>query len=65
LRPFATDAGFIRYAQFAVVSARVALEDARIDYSRENPQARVSVSFGTALGGVCNIAKFRKCVPDR
>jgi hypothetical protein len=40
-------------------------KDARIDYSRENPQARVSVSFGTALGGVCNIAKFRKCVPDR
>src|SRR6516162_835740 len=42
-----------RYAQFAVVSAKLALEDARIDYSRENPQDRVGVSFGTALGGVC------------
>src|ERR1700757_2832600 len=42
-----------RYAQFAVVSAKFALEDARIDYSRENPQDRVGVSFGTALGGVC------------
>ena len=42
-----------RYAQFAVVSARLALQDARIDYSRENPQDRVGVSFGTALGGVC------------
>src|SRR5215467_4049032 len=42
-----------RYAQFAVVSAKLALEDARIDYSREKPQDRVGVSFGTALGGVC------------
>src|SRR3954467_11415587 len=42
-----------RYAQFAVVSAKLALEDARIEYSREKPQARVGVSFGTALGGVC------------
>ena len=42
-----------RYAQFAVVSAQLALDDARIDYSRDNPQDRVGVSFGTALGGVC------------
>src|ERR1700757_2984928 len=42
-----------RYAQFAVASAKLALEDARIDYSREKPQDRVGVSFGTALGGVC------------
>src|SRR4051794_4811167 len=42
-----------RYAQFAVVSAQLALEDARLDYSREKPQDRVGVSFGTALGGVC------------
>src|SRR5881398_272594 len=42
-----------RYAQFAVVSAKFALEDARIDYSRDKPQDRVGVSFGTALGGVC------------
>src|SRR5215468_7386749 len=42
-----------RYAQFAVVSAKLALEDARIDFSREKPQDRVGVSFGTALGGVC------------
>ena len=42
-----------RYAQFAVVSAKLALEDARIEYSRETPQDRIGVSFGTALGGVC------------
>src|SRR4029077_4210612 len=42
-----------RYAQFAVVSAKLALEHARIEYSREKPQDRVGVSFGTALGGVC------------
>ncbi len=42
-----------RYAQFAVVSAKLALDDAHIDYSREKPQDRIGVSFGTALGGVC------------
>jgi 3-oxoacyl-[acyl-carrier-protein] synthase II len=42
-----------RYAQFAVVSARLALDDAQIEYSRERPRDRVGVSFGTALGGVC------------
>ncbi len=43
-----------RYAQFAVGSARMALEDAGIKWSREEPQHRVGVSFGTALGGVAN-----------
>src|ERR1700719_888742 len=42
-----------RYAQFAVASAKMALDDAGIEYSREHPQHRVGVSFGTALGGVC------------
>jgi 3-oxoacyl-[acyl-carrier-protein] synthase II len=42
-----------RYAQFAVGSAKMALDDAGIEYSREHPQHRVGVSFGTALGGVC------------
>jgi 3-oxoacyl-[acyl-carrier-protein] synthase II len=42
-----------RYAQFAVASAQLALDDAGIKYSREHPQHRVGVSFGTALGGVC------------
>src|SRR5919198_2526072 len=42
-----------RYAQFAVASAKLALDDARLEYSREEPQDRVGVSFGTALGGVC------------
>ena len=41
-----------RYAQFAVASARLALEDAGLCYSREEPQHRVGVSFGTALGGI-------------
>jgi len=43
-----------RYAQFAVASAKLALEDAGFEYSREKPQPRVGVSFGTALGGVSN-----------
>src|SRR5437899_11283689 len=42
-----------RYAQFAVASAKLALDDAGFDYSHKNPQHRVGVSFGTALGGVC------------
>lgn len=43
-----------RYAQFAVASARMALDDAKIPYSPQTPQDRVGVSFGTALGGVAN-----------
>ena len=43
-----------RYAQFAVASARMALEDAGLPYSPQTPQDRVGVSFGTALGGVAN-----------
>jgi 3-oxoacyl-[acyl-carrier-protein] synthase II len=42
-----------RYAQFAVASAKMALDDAGLRYSREQPQHRIGVSFGTALGGVC------------
>jgi 3-oxoacyl-[acyl-carrier-protein] synthase II len=42
-----------RYAQFAVASAKLALDDAQFAYGREKPQDRVGVSFGTALGGVC------------
>jgi 3-oxoacyl-[acyl-carrier-protein] synthase II len=43
-----------RYAQFAVASARLALQDAGLAWSPEEPQARVGVSFGTALGGIAN-----------
>jgi 3-oxoacyl-[acyl-carrier-protein] synthase II len=42
-----------RYAQFAVASAKLALDDAGIEYSHDQPQDRVGVSFGTALGGIC------------
>src|SRR5881397_4042715 len=42
-----------RYAQFAVVAAQRALDDAHLEYSRDKPQDRIGVSFGTALGGVC------------
>jgi 3-oxoacyl-[acyl-carrier-protein] synthase II len=41
-----------RYAQFSVASAQMALEDAGFAWSREQPQPRVGVSFGTALGGI-------------
>src|SRR5947207_596283 len=42
-----------RYAQFSVVSAKLALDNAGIEYSHDKPNDRVGVSFGTALGGVC------------
>ncbi|CAN5512722.1 beta-ketoacyl-ACP synthase II [soil metagenome] len=43
-----------RYAQFSVASAKMALDDAGISYSREQPQHRIGVSYGTALGGISN-----------
>ncbi len=42
-----------RYAQFAVASTQLALDDAGLSCSAEAPEARIGVSFGTALGGVC------------
>ena len=41
-----------RYAQFSVASALLALEDAGLPWSKERPNARAGVSFGTALGGI-------------
>jgi 3-oxoacyl-[acyl-carrier-protein] synthase II len=43
-----------RYAQFAVASALLALEDAGLPWSKERPSPRTGVSFGTALGGISN-----------
>lgn len=41
-----------RFAQIAVLSARLALSDAELDFSPDQPQTRVGVSFGSALGGI-------------
>ena len=46
-----------RYAQFAVASALLALEDSGLSYSSESPDPRRGVSFGTALGGISNAEK--------
>jgi len=43
-----------RYAQFAVASALLALEDSGLGWSAETPDPRRGVSFGTALGGIAN-----------
>lgn len=43
-----------RYAQFSVASAHLALADAGLSYSPADPQTRVGVSYGTALGGIAN-----------
>ncbi len=56
-----------RYAQFAVASALLALDDAKLPWSRSAPDARRGVSFGTALGGISNAesehARFLKAGP--
>jgi len=39
-----------RFAQFALASARMAVEDSEIDFSREDPY-RAGVFVGTAIGG--------------
>lgn len=49
-----------RYAQFAVGSVTLALQDAGLNYSPSDPQPRVGVSFGTALGGVANAESQHK-----
>ena len=41
-----------RFAQFAILSARLALADAGLNYSPEDRQKKVGVSFGSALGGI-------------
>ena len=46
-----------RYAQFAVASALLSLEDSGLSYSPESPDPRRGVSFGTALGGISNAEK--------
>lgn len=43
-----------RYAQFSVASAYLALDDAGLTFSPGDPQSRVGVSFGSALGGIAN-----------
>jgi 3-oxoacyl-[acyl-carrier-protein] synthase II len=43
-----------RYAQFAVASAKLALQDAGIHATPENPTDRMGVSYGTALAGIAN-----------
>lgn len=40
-----------RFAQFSVVTARMALDDAELDLSREN-RDRIGSTMGTALGGI-------------
>lgn len=40
-----------RFAQFSVVTARMALDDAEIDLTREN-RDRIGSTMGTALGGI-------------
>jgi len=42
-----------RYSQFALAATRMALDDAELDWTRENPD-RVGAMMGTALGGIAS-----------
>ncbi|MFV0336706.1 MAG: beta-ketoacyl-[acyl-carrier-protein] synthase family protein [Chthoniobacterales bacterium] len=54
-----------RYSQFAVVSARLALQDAGLAFSSEIPNPRAGVSFGTALAGIsCAEAEHQKFIKN-
>ncbi len=46
-----------RYAQLAVSSALLALEDSGLEWNAGLPDPRRGVSFGTALGGISNAEK--------
>ncbi len=41
-----------RFAQFALLSARLALADAGLQFNPDHPRKRAGVSFGSALGGI-------------
>lgn len=41
-----------RFAQFAILGARLAVKDAGLDFEAGSPQQRAGVSFGSALGGI-------------
>jgi 3-oxoacyl-[acyl-carrier-protein] synthase II len=43
-----------RYAQFSLAAALLALEDAGLPWSKAAPTDRIGVSWGTALGGICD-----------
>lgn len=45
---------FDRYVEFSVGSALLALEDSALPWSKERPQVRVGVSYGTGLGGIAH-----------
>jgi 3-oxoacyl-[acyl-carrier-protein] synthase II len=43
-----------RFSQFALVAARLALEDSGLELDPDQPRERMGVSFGTALGGLAD-----------
>ncbi len=54
-----------RYAQMAVASAKLALEDADWQVDSANPQLRTGVSFGTALAGIANAEEQHRKFVDK
>jgi len=51
--PYAVKRDDVSLQELIFTAAKLALDDAGLTYSRENPRDRIGVSFGTALGGVC------------
>jgi 3-oxoacyl-[acyl-carrier-protein] synthase II len=53
-----------RFAQLGLVASFLALEDARLDLSKENPE-RIGVSVSTATGGYCFTAEQMRVFMER
>lgn len=53
-----------RFVQFAVAASRMALEDARLDMSKEDPD-RVGVYIGSGIGGLATWEEQHKILLER
>ena len=49
-----------RFAQFALAATSLALQDAGLPYDPKQPNSRIGVTIGTALGGVAGAEKQHK-----
>lgn len=53
-----------KFVQFAVAAAKMAVEDAKIDFSKENP-GRCGVIAGTGIGGMLTIEQQAKVLAEK
>ena len=54
-----------RFSQFALAAGNMAVEDAKLVYDQKQPNSRVGVTLGTALGGVAGAEKQHKAFLEK